>query len=145
MPKKNYSGFFVTVNTNFHPKTKAESLEMGEKLRKAMTKMMTEEGLREVVRMMDPNTKFDASHILGIDGELKIEVGKQAGGRRVHAHALIELTHNTRVQLNRTKMSEFIVKEIGDERVTNPHIDIRLTSNTRGKKSIENYMEKADV
>ena len=128
--RKKFSTFFVTINTNYRPKTTAESLSMGASLRRVVNEMLnTTEGLRAVLWDNWPDGTAGFDSIEEASTRFSIELGKDPRGRRVHTHAQVDMTHNTKVQFDKTKIKEFVLSRINDDRVKNVFIGVRGARN----------------
>ncbi len=119
--KKQFSDFFITINTNYRPKTNEESFSMGAKLRTVVQKLFQDpEALRSV---LDERTDFD--RIENVDSNFSIEIGRDPRGRRVHTHIQATITHTTKVFFDKAAVKAFVMANIDDARVKGVLVGIR--------------------
>lgn len=137
--KIRHSDFLVTINTNFRPKDRVEMDEVQSALERAVEDMSTPSGLREVVRVLEPNVTLTAANVKNVDVEYAGEVGESAKGGRVHSHTIIKVTHTTKIQMDPKKISSFVMASIESPHVKNVHVNIKLLP-TNGYA--EDYLHK---
>jgi uncharacterized membrane protein YfhO len=104
--KWNQSNFFVTVNPNVTKKELSPK-----KLDGIIHEMFS--NVVDYVKILSANkdVKYNA-----VDAEYGIEVGKDK--HRVHAHILVRIQHNSKIQLDLTKIRKQLKSDLGFDGTT---------------------------
>lgn len=111
------SKFFLLINSNLAPKNNAQSARMTAALNDAMDRMLNNP--RPLIAMREGNYDTD---VIDIDSNYSIELGPEGRpsfknlqrkgtrgrGGRIHAHALVEVQHTAKVQLNLAFIRMFV-------------------------------------
>ena len=106
------SNFLILINSNMRPKDNAESAAMTDALASVMQQML--DNPQPMIRMIEGDYEANVRDIksnysieLGPEGRVGFDrlsnrrEGKtRGGGGRIHSHALMEITHTARVNLN---------------------------------------------
>lgn len=123
--KYNQSNFFVTVNPNV---TKKElSLR---KLDSVISNIFGNVEDYVKVLLADKNVKYNK-----IDAEYSVEVGKDK--HRVHSHILVRIQHNSKIQLDLTKIRKQLKLELGFD---GTRVDVKVFKDNLS--SLQEYLYK---
>lgn len=145
--KLHYSYWFITINTNWKPDPDEPDAaeEVAENLQKAVEKLLTHEGLKQVIVFMDEFDKdsFSRDVIEKVSGKFGVEIGEKKRGGRVHVHGDLKVKHYSKIQLDYRAIKTLIMRELialDETRVAGLHVDGKLVRG--GGTTIERYMTK---
>lgn len=142
-----HSGFFLTINTNYHPKGKEENgQECAEKLREAMNDMLgKEDNLKKIVTFLNEGDKWDDQTIEKVDSQFVVERGRSPRGGRIHAHAALHIDHHSKIRLDIPAIKEILLPyfESGCTcGIKNLYVNVRIIKSNVG---IRNYLTKENL
>lgn len=143
-PEK-HSGFLITISTNYRPKTKEEAKECGEKLRKAVKAMLSDEtNLAKIVKFLPPHEddRWGPDKIIRVTSQFVIERGRDKRGQRIHSHAVLQIDHRSKIHLDKQGIKDVILPEMAGGctcNIKNLYINIKYIRNGRG---IRDYLTK---
>jgi hypothetical protein len=148
--KKNqpkHSGFFLTINTNYHPKGKEENgQECAEKLREAMKEMLgNEENLKKIVTFLNEGDTWNDETIEKVDSQFVVERGRSPRGGRIHAHAALHIDHHSKIRLNIPAIKDVILPYFNSGctgGIKNLYVNVRIINTNVG---IRNYLTKENL
>lgn len=119
-----YSTFFITINTN---RTDYDA----EKLKKALGQILSNDDL--FYKLLKGNTDLiDKEYATA---QYAVEVGTKT--HNVHAHILIKLRHNTKVQFNSALLHKVLEQKLG---VVGVYVDVKGFG--QSDKTIQEYIFK---
>lgn len=157
-----HSVFFITINTNQKPNNYTEGSIMEQTLSDSIdyafcagefTPSNSEEWrkrLNKLIVFLSPNARMswendgsqdtiDTAHIKSIEVKKSQEMGPSNRGR-LHAHAIIRITHNSKLHLSLPGLKELLVTKLQLVGVINPYINVRALGDTL--RNLEDYLEK---
>lgn len=108
-PKRKFSNFLLTINTNKRPRTQEEAKPLIDKLRETMQYMLSAEGLKRITRFLLP-AEFNKDYIASVKSQFNLEIGETKHGKRVHSHAIIQYVHTTRLHLNFLEIKKIMIE-----------------------------------
>ena len=142
-PKKHYSDFLITVNTNFKPAPNTGEAEyMFDRLQNTM-KDVFENNTEKIIQFpaqdhhgnpLPPANYYD--NVKSVDVEFVLEIGNRPRGGRIHSHATVKVVHDAYIRMDRKAIHEMIMARLG----FNFHLDIKATSVQH--KYVEDYLRK---
>jgi hypothetical protein len=117
------SSFLVTISTNKVPKSAREDRELRSALKESITEYLKKDNLYPSFKFVQ-GRRQDFSQIkkVKVTG-IGIEKGSDKRGGRIHAHFHMDVYHNSRIQLDRTRIRDFVLAEI-NKRLTTPLTNI---------------------
>jgi len=126
-----YSSWFITVNSNQKPENYESMKGWENKLKGGIRNTFEKDNWDEIF-------KFKVfGPILNIDLIVSAEIGSHPKGKRVHIHALVEVTHKAVLHLDYPTVHALIRQYVGAEK--NIYVNIQRTTS---RKQIEKYMKK---
>lgn len=135
-----HSGFLITMNTNYLPKSELDGGEVAERLRSTVRSMLSNEGLEQIVEFLVPGHEFDGETIKNVEGRFVVEKGRQPKGGRIHSHASLNITHTSKIRLSRPAIQEYLKRGFIDmPQVKNFYVNIRAIGHD---KRVEDYLTK---
>jgi uncharacterized protein YecE (DUF72 family) len=145
-----HSNFAITVNTNQQIGPYEERLEpFCEQLEECFKVSVSHyptysrkdifENLHDYVCVLDPEHEWERERVKRTDCETEVERGGKMN--QIHAHALICVTHYTKVQLNIKELRAKICKDMG---LKNVYIQIKILRGSPGsdRQRWQDYIRK---
>lgn len=139
------STFHITMNTNTRIDAPVDEMgEFVEPLQSAANELLGDPDYIEKFLQFPYGGEFNPETVLGIEVTTRVEVGKDdAHGRRLHLHALLKITHNSRVRLSfpilKREMNHILEEKDYPLRVHYLHAEV---INDRGERVVR-YLKKA--
>ena len=129
-----HSNFLLTINTNQQYKDNDQHLENDIQI----FEIVIQNVLNNVDKYVNlpKEDKWDDDTIKDVNIDYIIERGTKKG--QIHCHALIKISHFTKLQLNYKKMKEKVQNELG---LKNIYLNNRLIRNS-GSDNIIEYLNK---
>lgn len=141
--KLKFSGFRITVNTNYQPKSQSDSDELVAKLKHALKQTLgTKDAIEKITTILQPGKIWDSSTISSVEVDFAAEIGDKPQGARVHAHGTVKIHHYTRLQLDIAKIKSLLLHYINHPDVKSLHINVEATSNP--DLDWDNYVRKKE-
>lgn len=134
-----HSGFLITVNTNFRPRSNDESWAMGYRLENAMRSMLTHQGLSKIITFQGEGHSYSDRYVKDVKAQFAVEVGHQAKGTRIHSHTLLHIAHMSHIRLSIPAIKQHVISSINDPRIKSVYVNIRMVRNDR---NLEEYLKK---
>lgn len=138
-PAEKMSSYFITFNTNLGYKGKDQLANLendAEFLQHSVLQPMLNQDLHQFVQFLEPEKNWN-DHILQTSGDFAIEVGHAK--KRLHAHILLNIKHNTKIQLDYKGMREYLEGKLGLKGI---HFNARAIRGANAERNIENYLQK---
>lgn len=132
-----HSAFWITINTN---KDSRKFLELPYELEKALTEMFEPEGLLQILKEIDNETK-DLVEIINFEESKATFVIETIGNRseRVGAHALLAVKHTGKLHIDIEELKEFIRERIKSVHLKGFYVNIQAKGYTT---NVKQYMQK---
>lgn len=105
---QNHSGFLITINTNRSPQSPAEEAVLGDLLRLIIGDLFDDTNVNRMFKFL--NGPRQPSAIKYVDSEFAIEIGSVQ--KRVHAHILTNVYHNTRIHVDPLYLRDEVTSEL---------------------------------
>lgn len=142
-----HSGFFLTINTNYHPKGNEDNGQIcAEKLREAMNAMLgDEENLKKIVTFLNEGDSWNDETIEKVDSQFVVERGRSPRGGRIHAHAALHIDHHSKIRLDIPAMKELLLPYFNCDvtcGIKNLYINVKIIKSNQG---IRNYLTKENL
>ena len=134
-----HSGWSITINTNIKPKTDEESYALGKQLSQAVRKLLSHEGLQQIVRFKEEGHEYNSQYIADIKSKFAIELGRNKYGGRIHTHIMLKIKHRSNIALDYRRAKELIIEYMDNPAIRNIMLNAKLTRNTL---NLEEYIEK---
>jgi hypothetical protein len=130
--KTKLSRFFITINSN-----KTDPI-FGAKLQKAYSLwyQYLDDPKADLIKFVSGEAK-DMTKVLGMNVDMVLERGPLQG--KYHIHSIVDITHETKVQINLSKLRSFMNLVIGSP----CHINIVYVKDVR--VSLMQYLQKSPV
>lgn len=103
------SKFFLTINPNFRPKTDQESHERSQDFAFVLDRVFSQPAFPWLFKFgqFDPVYQQDTvAHIKSVDVDCAVELGEKQ--KRMHAHAIIDVRHESKVTINPKAVGEMV-------------------------------------
>lgn len=107
---QHHSGFLVTINTNRAPKTQAEQDVLADVMRSVVHELWRDRNVPKMIKYL--KGPRDPSLIKYVESEFAIEVGSKQ--RRLHAHILTNIYHNSFIHLDRTYIADEVTEQLNE-------------------------------
>lgn len=131
---KNHSGFLVTINSNVKTIDSTHEQFIADALREIVGgKLFDNKHFLRMIKWLEG--KRDPALIKHYDAEFAIEVGSQQ--KRVHAHCLVNVYHNTRIHLDPVYIQSYVTDQLNRRLIAGgyPKLRGKVYVNIRATKS----------
>ncbi len=140
--KTKYSNYLITVNSNQAALDDDRREELVESLRQVLVDIFKHDTVTDLVDFLIVGDSF-FTNVDDTEIHFSIEQGKKQ--KRIHAHAIVRIRHDSTIHWNYSKFRQMIIEglrfELMDEAI-NPHIDIKAFGGRNPSKDAEDYILK---
>lgn len=141
-----YSGFLITLSTNYKPKTTEESQAMGARLNSSIAAVFaTHAMIATFIKFLTAGHSY-ARNIKSVDMVYAIELGKGAKGGRIHAHIILKIKHNSMIRVDIPAFKEAMLAVLNENgatpQLTSLYVNVRII---RSDQNLEEYLLKKEV
>lgn len=132
-----YSNFLVTINTNYRPVDDADALDKRDRLRAKMRYLLSSAGMEKIIAFPKGEGNY-RDNVTTVQNDFAVEMGEER--LLIHSHALIRITHNSYIRLDREAIRQIVGQDlIRDGEFRNCHIDIK---SVKSHMYLEDYLKK---
>ena len=118
------SKFLVTVNPNIASKDEGTRNRVITCLKTGFKKAVSKHE-KEIFKIKPPATEtWGPEHIFSISQQIAAEEGGKF--HRIHIHALIEIKHDTLIQIDRKALRQILLDHCKDEAIKNLYVDVKF-------------------
>jgi hypothetical protein len=130
--KMSYSNFFITLNTNKDEQSASSTYKQN--FDTAVKYVFDKHHIKKYLIDVNHPGSLSYKYVKSITAEYALEVGSSL--HRLHCHALVSVSHKTRMKLNLDKVRQLFKAVLGDT----IHLDVKVSGG--GVKSIQDYITK---
>ena len=135
--KPRASNWFVTISTNQRYKPDDPHKESDAEILEELVEEILQD-LPKYIKIKEEGHIWSIKHIQDVDTTYTVEYGPRS--RALHTHIFIKTKHQTKLQLDYTKIKERFKERLG---LDNVYCHVRLMRRTT-EQDIENYLAKYD-
>ena len=106
-----YSDFHLTLNSNQKEENPFQGKQIASELKRAIRKTFRDNGA-EAFKMLVDGHKFNKEYIKSVKISYATEEGSDPRGGRVHLHALVQVEHWSKIQIDTVKSRELIREQL---------------------------------
>lgn len=138
-----YTAYFITISTNYRPKTQTEAKRISKALDESIDEVFTDK-FDKIIRFPNPQFPHDLSKIFNVSYEGLVEIGGDKRGRRVHWHGILKIIHSSVIQLFREDLKP-IAEKIIKARIPEVKGIYVQKSFVKSIEPIEDYVNKSEI
>lgn len=147
-PRRHYSNFLLTVNTNYRPRDDTDAATVATELDVAANRFLQ---LGPILECLE-RTATQRSVTRPIEEDIikvevptaSIELGTNTRGQRIHLHAYIKIVHKTVLTMNAKAVQAWFREALADDqRIKNVYVNVRWIPAT--DEMTRDYIEKHSI